>query len=303
MQSWSLTNKKDLVKNIEKENSITNKTQIMSRSLLIILFATPLFSQSYFEPLQVRHTNAFKNNQYETSLFNTSEISSELPIKIKNNDYLLISPFYGNTQISLEDSNHQFPTIQSLRLPMGLITQIGESKWSLTFLTVLSWNGEKLFTDDSFQFGTTLFTTFSKKTNKKIHFGIYANKEFFGWFVIPLVGLNWQLNDTNYIFGLLPGRLTFEHKWNTKLYSGLNFRSPMNSYRINDQQYITLYDNQFSLFLDYYLTKPICITIEPGWSFFRKIRISTKENDYKVNETNRVDGPFIKLSAAYRFKL
>lgn len=275
----------------------------MLRSLLILLFTTSLFSQSYFEPLQVRHTNAFKNNQYETSLLNISEISSELPIKIKNNDYLIVSPFYSNIHISLEDTNHQFPTIQSLRLPMGLLTQIGKSKWSLTFLTVLSWNGEKLFTDDSFQFGTIVFTTFSKKPNKKIRFGVYANKEFFGWFVIPLVGLNWQLNDSDYIFGLLPGRLTFEHKWNTKLYGGMTFRAPMNSYRITNQQYITLYDNQLSLFLDYYLSKPICITIEPGWGLFRKIRTSTTENGYTINETNRVDGSFIKLSAAYRFKL
>lgn len=275
----------------------------MLRSLLIILFTTSLFSQSYFEPLQVRHTNAFKNNQYETSLFKISEISSELPIKLKNNNYFLISPFYSNTQINLEDTNHQFPTTQSLRLPMGLITPIGNSKWSLTLLTMLSWNGEKLFTDDSFQFGTILFTTFSKKANKKIRFGVYANKEFFGWFVIPLAGLNWQINDSNYVFGLLPGRLTFEHKWNTKFYGGFTFRAPMNSYRITNQQYVTLYDNQLSLFLDYYLSKPICITIEPGWSLFRKIRTSTTENGNTINETSRVDGSFIKLSAAYRFKL
>jgi hypothetical protein len=267
------------------------------------LFTTPLFSQSYFEPLQVRHTNAFKNNQYETSLFKISEISSELPIKIKNNHYFLISPFYSNTQINLEDTNHQFPVIQSLRLPMGIITPIGNSKWSLTLLTMLSWNGEKLFMDNSFQFGTIVFTTFSKKTNKKIRFGVYANKEFFGWFVIPIAGLNWQINDFNYIFGLLPGRLTFEHKWNTKLYSGLTFRAPMNSYRITNQQYVTLYDNQLSLFLDYYLSKPICITIEPGWSLFRKIRTSSTENGNTINETSRADGSFIKLSAAYRFKL
>ena len=275
----------------------------MLRSLSIILFTTSLFSQSYFEPLQVRHTNAFKNNQYGTSIFKISEISSELPIRIKNNNYLLISPFYSNNQINLEDTDFQSSTIQSLRLPMGLSTPIGESKWSLTLLTMLSWNGEKLFTDDSFQFGTIVFTTFSKKANKKIRFGVYANKEFFGWFVIPLAGLNWQINDSNSIFGLLPGRLTFEHKWNSKLYGGLTFRAPMNSYRINDQQYITLYDNQLSLFLDYYLTKPICITIEPGWSLFRKIRTSTIENNNKINETIKIDGAFIKLCAAYRLKI
>lgn len=275
----------------------------MLRSLVFILFSTSLYSQSYLEPLQVRHTNAFKDNHYETSIFKTLEISSELPIKIKSNNYLLLNSYYNNTQIALENTFDQSLTVQSLRLPIGLIHQINDSKWSLTFLTLIGWNGEKLFRDDNFQFGAIGFTTFSKKPKKQIRFGVYANKEFFGWFIIPILGLNWKLNDSNSVFGLLPGRFTYEHKWNSKLYSGLNFRAPLNSYRINNQQYITLYDNQLSLFLDYYLSKPICLTIEPGWSVFKKIRTSTTENNYKINETNRVDGAFIKLSAAYRFKL
>ncbi|OCB73063.1 hypothetical protein SAMN05192550_0765 [Flavobacterium glycines] len=275
----------------------------MLRSLVFILFSTSLYSQSYFEPLQLRHTNAFKDNHYETSIFKTLEISSELPIKINTNNYLLLNPYYNNTQIALENTFDQPLTVQSLRLPIGFIRQINDSKWSLTFLTLISWNGEKLFTDNNFQFGAISFTTFSKKTNKQIRFGVYANKEFFGWFIIPILGLNWKLNDSNSVFGLLPGRFTYEHKWNSKLYSGLNFRAPLNSYRINSQQYITLYDNQLSLFLDYYISKPICLTIEPGWSVFKKIRNTTTENNYKINETNRVDGAFIKLSAAYRFKL
>lgn len=275
----------------------------MFRSLFIILFTTSLYSQSYLEAFQVRYTNAFRNNLYENSVINTVDVNSELPIAINKDFYLLLSPSYSNHQITLENNKSQLPAIHSLRLPVGLIAPIGNSKWSLTFLTLISWNGKELFTDDHFQFGTVAFTTFSKKPNKQIRFGVYANKEFFGWFVIPLLGLNWKLNDSNVVFGLLPGRLTFEHKWNSKLYSGLNFRSPLNSYRINSQQYITLYDNQFSLFLDYYLTKPICISLETGWGLFRKIRISTIENNYKINETEKTDGSFIRLCAAYRLKI
>lgn len=275
----------------------------MLQCLLIILFATSLYSQSYLEALHIKYTNAFQNQLYKNSVINTFEISSELPIEINKDRYLFLSPSYSNHQIKLDNTELQLATIHSLRIPIGVIAPIGNSKWSLTALGILGSNGVELFKENSFQFGTILFTTFSKNPNKKIRLGVYANKEFFGWFVIPVAGVNWQINDSNAIFGLLPGRLTFEHQWNSKLYGGLTFRAPMNSYRINDQDYITLYDNQLSLFLDYYLTKPICITFESGWGLFRKIRTSTIENNIKTNETSKIDGAFIRLCAAYRLKI
>ncbi|WP_026714827.1 hypothetical protein [Flavobacterium daejeonense] len=275
----------------------------MLQCFVIILFTISLYSQSYVEALQFKYTNAFQNQLYNNSVISTFEINSELPIAINKDSYLFLSPSYSNHQIKLDNTELQLATIHSLRLPIGVITAIGNSKWSLTALGILSSNGMELFKENSFQFGTILFTTFSKNPNKKIRLGVYVNKEFFGWFVIPVAGVNWQINNSNAIFGLLPGRLTFEHKWNSKLYSGLTFRAPMNSYRINDQRYITLYDNQLSLFLDYYLTKPICITFESGWGLFRKIRTSTIENNIKTNETNKIDGTFIRLCAAYRLKI
>lgn len=275
----------------------------MLQCFVIILFTISLYSQSYVEALQLKYTNAFQNQLYNNSVISTFEISSELPIEINKDSYLFLSPSYNNNQITLENTELSSTTIESLRLPIGVIAPIGNSKWSLTVLALLSSNGAELFRENSFQFGTILFTTFSKNPNKKIRLGVYANKEFFGWFVIPIAGVNWQINDSNTVFGLLPGRLTFEHKWNSKLYGGLTFRAPMNSYRINDHQYITLYDNQLSLFLDYYLTKPVCLTLESGWGLFRKIRTSTIENNIKTNETNKIDGAFIRLCAAYRLKI
>ncbi|TRW97146.1 hypothetical protein [Flavobacterium gawalongense] len=247
--------------------------------------------------------NAFRSNNSETTPFTHLWAGSDFPIKLKNNTYLLLSPSYEQWHIESANNQTNYPTVQSLSLPIGLILPLEQSKWSLSFIPIVRWNGEKLFSKNTFQYGGVAFTTFAKKKNQKFRLGIYANKEFFGWFVIPLLGTDWRIDDTNYIFGLLPGRLTYEHKWNTKLYSGATFRAPMNSYRLSNDKYIRLDDNQISVYLDYYPAKHLCITLEPGFGAFRKIRTGIANYSGYTSEIDWGDGPFIKLSAAYRIRL
>ncbi len=131
---------------------------------------------------------------------------------------------------------------------------------------------------------------------------MYANAEFFGLFVVPLLGADWRIDEKNYLFGVLPGRFTYEHQWSKKLYGGATFRALTSSYRLSNRQYIRLDDNQLSLYLDYYPAKHLCITLEPGYGVFRKIRTGINNSDY-MTKVNWGDGPTIKLSTSYRIRL
>jgi hypothetical protein len=71
------------------------------------------------------------------------------------------------------------------------------------------WNGEQLFAANISYGGAAA----ARKPDQKFRFGVYANAEFFGLFVIPLLGCDWRIDSRNYLFGILPGRLTFEHEW------------------------------------------------------------------------------------------
>jgi hypothetical protein len=159
-----------------------------------------------------------------------------------------------------------------------------------------------MFDDNTFQFGAATFANFVRKPLQKFRFGVYANKEFFGLFVMPLLGADWRLDEKNYIFGLLPGRLTWEHMWSRKLYGGATFRAITNSYRLSSGQFLRLQDNQVSLFLDYYPAKPVVLTLEPGYGLFRKVRTGINNRNYITN-SDWGDGPFIKLNASYRIRL
>jgi hypothetical protein len=268
-----------------------------------LLFTSKLWAQPFVDPLQVRYTYAFRNNTSKTTPFTHLWAGSDVPIKLKENTYLLLSPYYEMWRIDSADKQEIYPTVHSFTFPVGLTLPLQKSKWFLTAIPIIRWNGEKLFEKNTFQFGGITFATWARKPQQKFRFGVYANDEFFGLFIIPLLGADWRIDEKNYLFGLLPGRLTYEHKWSKKLYGGATFRALTNSYRLSNGQYIRLDDNQLSLYLDYYPAKNICITMEPGYGVFRKIRTGIINNREYITNEKLGDGPFIKLSAAYRIRL
>jgi hypothetical protein len=76
-----------------------------------------------------------------------------------------------------------------------------------------------------------------------------------------------------------------KHKINERFYSGATFRAPVSSYRLATGEYLRLDDNQLSLFVDYYIAKHFCVTLEPGFGILRKIRTGIAKDDY-ITEVN-----------------
>lgn len=267
--------------------------------LLLLFFLAE--GQPFVDPLQIRFTHGFRNGNAAATPHTHFWVGSDLPIKLLDRTYLLFSPYYENWHIDSAGKNDVVPAAQSLAFPVGIIFPLSQ-KWSLNLLPVIRWNGVEIFGDKTFQFGGAAFTTLKVKPERNLRFGVYMNSEFFGLFVVPLVGADWRINEKNYVFGLLPGRLTFEHKWSEKIYGGATFRALTNSFRLKNGNYMRLDDNQISLFVDYYVAKRFVLTLEPGYGLFRKIRTGLDNKNY-ITQRNWGDGPFIKLSTSYRIRL
>ena len=271
----------------------------MSFSFLCI---THLFSQPLVDPFQVRYMYALRNNNSSATPFTHLWAGSDIPICLKIDTYLLLSPSYEQWNIDSSDVDEIYPTVHSIAFPVGLILPINKTKWSVTALAIPRLNGENLFEGNTFQFGGVALAAYSRLPHQVFKFGVYANAEFFGLFIVPLIGIDWRIDSKNNLFGILPGRLTFEHQWSNKFYGGATFRAPTNSFRLLNGQYMRIDDNQLSLYLDYYPADSICITLEPGVGIFRKLRTGIHGRDY-IMDVKWGDGPFIKLSASYRIRL
>lgn len=270
--------------------------------ILALILGVGIFlgAQPYVDPIQIRYQHSFNNGK--ATPFTHLWIGGDLPLEVNKNAYLLISPSYEEWNLDLNNAENIYPKLQSLLLPVGVIVPVNDSKWSVTFIQMHRWNGTVMFQEKTYQMGGAVFASYARKDKQKFSLGVYVNEEFFGAFIIPLFGVDWQLDDRNYLFGMLPGRLSFEHQFNKSWYGGFTFRAPTNSYRLPNGEFIRLDDNQLSLYLDYYPAKNLTLTLEPGMGIFRKIRTGLNNRDY-LTEVNWGDGPFVKLSMAYRVRL
>lgn len=269
--------------------------------ILISSLSLPAFSQPYVDPVQIRYTYSFtaqRNNR--ATPFTHLWAGSDLPLKI-NNGYLLISPYFESWQFDSASLKNVLPEVKSLVMPAGIIMPFKNQKWSFVLNAIVRTSGEQLFAKKTYQLGGAGFLSYEKVKGKKIRFGTYVNGDFWGLFVMPLLGADWRMNEKNYFFGLLPGRFTWEHKFSRSVYGGITFRALTNSYRIQNGDFMRIDDNQLSAYMDLYPSKKICITVEPGYGIIRKLRTGSEKRKYYSND-NWGDGHFIKLSAAYRIR-
>lgn len=268
--------------------------------MLVPALRVVLRAQPFVDPLQIRYTLTDRDdpNANDRHLW----VGSDLPIKLKENTYLLFSPYFEQWNVTQSGQEDGLYRLQSVSLPAGLILPFGQSNWSLTLMPMIRSNGEKLLAERSFQLGGAALVGYRRKPDQQFRAGVYVNDEFFGMFVVPLVGVDWRINDRTYLYGNLPGRLAYEYQWDAKWYGGASFRAPTNSYRLNNGEYLRLDDNQLSLYVDYYALPQWCVTLELGGSIFRRLQPTPYSSDGRRAVDNGF-GPFVRLSTAYRIRL
>lgn len=259
-------------------------------------------AQPYIDPLQLRYLQPINSSSGDVEDFSHLWIGTDIPIGLGKNSYLVLSPAFERWHFDLTPSPDPDLKAKGITFPVGLIGPVKDSTWSYILIAAVRSNGEELFAENTFQYGGVALASYNRTKDQSFRLGVYVNKEFFGWFIMPLLGIDWRINDRNYVFGVLPGRFTYEHKFNEKLFGGFTFRAPTNSYRLKDGRFARVEDNQISLFLDYYLMDKFCITLEPGFGVARKLRYGINNRDYMV-EKEWQNGLFVKLSAAYRIRL
>lgn len=274
--------------------------------LISILFLIPLrsFSQPYFDV-----ANFYYQKSPTQSLFhsNDNEIKSQLffanfnvAIKLKE-DYFIINPFFEHYQLNYSENKKFY----GIGIPLTYRKQWKNSKWQTTFAIVPRINSDLDKVDaNDYQIGGALLAIYKKSESLSFKFGVYYNSEFFGPFIIPLAGLQWNESERLNIFGVLPRIMNIEYKFNKHFYGGIELNFTTNSYRYDDYYFIRINDNYVKIYFDTYVNKNIVITLQAGQSFNRKYRTGFRENGVThYNNLNVNDGLIIKAGLTYRLRL
>ena len=278
----------------------------MQKKLILFiacLITENVIAQPFVDPLNIRYTYAFRNPNKNATPFSHLYIGSDLPVQLKNKRIIVFSPFYENWNIDSASNKTYLPQVSSIALAVTAIIPLDANRWSLSTTAIPRFNGESLQLANSFQMGGVLLFIYKKSETLKYKFGVYVNHDFFGLFIMPLTGIDWRINSRNILFGVLPGRLTYEHKLNNTFYTGATFRAITNSYRLSNGNYLRIDDNPLSIYLDYYTKKHVVFTAEAGYGIMRKLRSGSGYNKNYITDFDWGDGMFIKICASYRVRL
>ena len=279
-----------------------------------LLTAEKLMAQPYLDIVTVKATispDAGSGQSSKVPVQYTQYIAGALyPIKLKDSSKIIIGLYNEGWNFKARDIDGISNELQGLLIPLGFIKPL-PGKWSIAATIIPRWNGEagNLFTN-SFQLGGSLIAACKKTKDLTFRVGAYYNSEFFGPFIIPLVGIDWQITKKDNLFGLLPQLLTYEHKVTNKFYWGAVYRMYNNTYRTGNDDannlpaFIRINEMQLLLSADLYLAKKLVLNIEGGHSVFRKIRMGNDDAKKHYYQEDAVNNGFVfKAGLLYRVRL
>jgi hypothetical protein len=263
-------------------------------------------SQPYIDLASIRYVSSpaksSKNKDQIASPLNYFNFSITAPIQFNNKkNAIILTPFFERWQTNM-DSVHVFHIFHyGLVLPVSFLMPIGHSNWNLLSMVIIRMNDAVINKFGECQFGGVAIASYKKSAALTYKMGLYVNRDFFGLFVIPLLGIDWQINDKENFFGVFPASLTYEYKLSNHFYAGAVFRTFTNSYHDSGNNFMRIDENQLGLFYDTYLGKSILLNLEAGHSVLRKIRAGPHyEINYFWNDLNNF---YFKFMVAYRFRL
>jgi hypothetical protein len=279
--------------------------------LLFLLLQHGLRAQPYLDVAGVRYrTNpagGILRQSFAQNKYTYASAGVNLPLVLKDSSILMWSPALECWQVKSRALPQVPNNLRGIALPLTFVKPLS-TVWTATVLAIPRWNGAEHFGfENNFQMGGAVLMARKKAENLTYKFGVYYNREAFGHFVMPLLGIDWRPLPTLRVFGVLPGNAVVEKKVSKAFYYGLSFRAVTTSYSFSSPvdlpSFIRIDDNTVQAFADLYFTKNIVLNAELGHSLFRRFRVGYEDasEKYFIKEKFN-DGPLARLSLLYRIR-
>lgn len=259
--------------------------------------------QTFSAPYKAVDSQKNRTDDYVLNFFLPKEFKSGHTFLLRlNTEYL-------NT-IHVSSYNY---AVASLSLPIGFQLATKNKKWKTVLLAipkVASDFKDKIDKPD-LQMGGIVLQNYVYNDQLKFKAGLYYNREAFGNFFMPLIGIDWKATERINFYGILPTNYKVEYNLiKKKLYTGLNFKSYTRSFRLSPNQnndYVRYNEIQLKLFLDYFIYKKIVLFGEVGYALGK----SPIQFMYKTDQETVVNpifpqvknGLVFNIGLAYRIRL
>ena len=141
-------------------------------------------------------------------------------------------------------------------------------------------------------------------TRIKVKLGLYVNQEFFGTFVVPLVGLDWKLSDRLQIFGTLPNNMKVMYQVRpNKIQSAIVFKSLTRSFRIDHPDFYLRFNEVETKALIEFIAGKSVFQLEGGYVLGKYPQLFGNDDDLLGAPYNRGSRPKWLVNLGYAFRL
>lgn len=292
----------------------------MKKSVLILLllglFVNASFSQPYIDVVSF-NSQSFSSTYKETPKWENKTddyfLNFFLPKQFKNGNVLMVRLNSEMLSSTITPDSSYTSKLYNVSLPVGFQFLSKNKKWKTVIMGI-----PKIASDlkdgidkHDYQYGAVLLETCEYTENLKIKAGLYYNREAFGNFFMPLIGIDWKATDRIKLYGIMPSNYKVEYAIKkNKLYAGLYFKSFTRSFRLSKTQnfdYVRYNEIILKVFMDYFVYKKVLLFGELGYSlgknplqFTYNTKIETSRNPVFTPLKNY---PVINIGVAYRIRL
>lgn len=227
-----------------------------------------------------------------------------VPLAIGNGSYLLSGAQYNRMTFHEENSpgDRHANTFHVLELRAGVFYQWKASLHQTLILALPKWSADQpTFRSEGFQIGGVVVHTYRLHNRLALKGGLYYNREFFGNFFMPLLGVDWRIKDNIWLYGVMPGNLQLHHEVNNRFAVSLSYASPSGSLLSGETgDYIRIGKSfpphsHFSADAHLTVARPIVLKVSVGHTVWRHYGAYDATNEQVSSSTypDYQDGLFI----------
>jgi hypothetical protein len=207
--------------------------------------------------------------------------------------------------------------LHSFGLYFGYDYKWKNKKWSTTGIFIPKISADEFSVKgNNVQNGGVVLFKYKRTSRTHYHLGLYYNREVFGNYFVPLVGINWKASGRTTLYGNLPATLNLEYKLSSSFYTGISYSAFTSTFSLHEnfsEYYLKeggkgIGYTQLRLILNWYIHEKIVLFFEPGITYKRKYTLYTySDEEFTFNSSGSrsktKDSYFVMAGIAYRIRL
>ncbi|MFW0717549.1 DUF6268 family outer membrane beta-barrel protein [Pedobacter sp. N23S346] len=209
-------------------------------------------------------------------------------------DFLLAGIGYTGLFLSGNNTELGASAFHSLSIPISYQKSLSTRySFSVTFIPTLSSDLKDISGEDMIYTGAAAFKV---KVSERFSYSLGAvySKQFFGALLLPLVGIDWQINNKLNLSGSLPVSQRLKYSLSAKNALGINNNLGIGggTYRLSEEMnaaYFQAQQSKISLFYNYMPSKNFSIEFNAGYNYVQKLGIYNKDQKIDLAPFDSLD--------------